>query len=66
MVEDTLLKPAAGPDSDGPGDAGGPDEQVVVEVAVRRADAARTAARLRADGHRVLGVRPGDTTGAGR
>ncbi|MEV6601282.1 ATP-binding cassette domain-containing protein [Actinoplanes sp. NPDC051346] len=30
---------------------------VVVEVAVRRADADRTLARLRADGHRILGVR---------
>ncbi|MET8152605.1 ATP-binding cassette domain-containing protein [Actinoplanes sp. NPDC049668] len=33
-----------------------PDE-VVVELAVRRADADQTMARLRADGHRVLGVR---------
>jgi ABC-type multidrug transport system ATPase subunit len=33
-----------------------PDE-VVVEVAVRRADAEETMARLRADGHHVLGVR---------
>ncbi|OJF15571.1 ATP-binding cassette domain-containing protein [Couchioplanes caeruleus] len=32
-------------------------EDVVVEVAVRRADVDRTVARLRADGHRVLGVR---------
>ena len=31
--------------------------EVVVEVAVRAADADRTVARLRADGHRVLGVR---------
>lgn len=34
-------------------------EEMVVEVAVRRADADGTVARLRADGHRVLGVRPG-------
>jgi ABC-2 type transport system ATP-binding protein len=33
-------------------------DDVVVEVAVRRADADDTVARLRADGHRVLGVRP--------
>jgi ABC-2 type transport system ATP-binding protein len=33
-------------------------DDVVVEVAVRRADAGDTMARLRADGHRVLGVRP--------
>ena len=33
------------------------DGEVVVEVAVRAADADRTVARLRADGHRVLGVR---------
>jgi ABC-type uncharacterized transport system ATPase subunit len=32
-------------------------DQVVVEVAVRRADAEETMARLRADGHHVLGVR---------
>jgi ABC-type multidrug transport system ATPase subunit len=32
-------------------------DEVVVEVAVRAADADRTVARLRADGHRVLGVR---------
>ncbi|GGQ66917.1 ATP-binding cassette domain-containing protein [Couchioplanes azureus] len=36
-----------------PGDTG----DVVVEVAVRRTEADRTVARLRADGHRVLGVR---------
>lgn len=34
-------------------------EDVVVEVAVRRADADETMARLRAEGHRVLGVREG-------
>jgi ABC-type multidrug transport system ATPase subunit len=33
-------------------------EEMIVEVAVRRADAQDTVARLRADGHRVLGVRP--------
>jgi ABC-2 type transport system ATP-binding protein len=32
-------------------------DEVVVEVAVRAVDADRTVARLRADGHRVLGVR---------
>lgn len=39
-------------------DGAGSDE-VVVEVAVRRADADETMARLRAEGHRVLGVREG-------
>jgi hypothetical protein len=34
-------------------------DEVVVEVAVRRADAGETVARLRAEGHRVLGVREG-------
>jgi ABC-type multidrug transport system ATPase subunit len=34
-------------------------DEVVVEVAVRRADADQTVARLRAEGHRVLGVREG-------
>ncbi|MEV4638312.1 ATP-binding cassette domain-containing protein [Actinoplanes sp. NPDC049548] len=34
-----------------------PGQEVVIEVAVRRADADQTVARLRADGHRVLGVR---------
>ncbi len=38
---------------------GAPDE-VIVEVAVRRADADGTVARLRADGHRVLRVRDDD------
>jgi ABC-2 type transport system ATP-binding protein len=36
------------------------EDQVVVEVAVRRTDAAATVARLRADGHRVLRVRAED------
>ena len=46
--------------ADGVVQAGAPpeDDEVVVEVAVRRADADHTVARLRADGHRVLGVRP--------
>jgi ABC-type Mn2+/Zn2+ transport system ATPase subunit len=49
-----------GPDDDsGAADeAAGPDA-VVVEVAVPRAEADRTVARLRADGHHVLGVRDG-------
>ncbi len=38
--------------------AGSPDE-VIIEVAVRRADADQSVARLRAAGHRVLGVREG-------
>jgi energy-coupling factor transporter ATP-binding protein EcfA2 len=42
------------------------EDDLVVEVAVRRADADDTVARLRADGHRVLGVRPpGAATSAG-
>jgi ABC-type multidrug transport system ATPase subunit len=39
------------------GPPGSDQDEVVVEVAVRRADADDTVARLRADGHRVLGVR---------
>ena len=39
-----------------PASPAGPD-QVIVEVAVRRAEADETMARLRADGHHVLGVR---------
>jgi hypothetical protein len=35
-----------------------PDD-VIVEIAVRRPAAENTVARLRADGHRVLGVRAG-------
>ena len=38
----------------------GEHDEVVVEVAVRRADADDTVARLRGDGHRVLGVRDHD------
>jgi ABC-type Na+ transport system ATPase subunit NatA len=34
------------------------EDEMVVEVAVRRADADDTVARLRAEGHRILGVRP--------
>jgi len=37
-----------------------PEDEVVVEVAVRRADADQAVARLRAAGHRVLGVREWD------
>lgn len=37
-----------------------PEDEVVVEVAVRRADADQAVVRLRAAGHRVLGVREGD------
>jgi ABC-2 type transport system ATP-binding protein len=42
----------AGP---GPGD----DDEVIVEVTARRGDAEATIARLRAEGHRVRGVRDG-------
>ncbi|MEU4219389.1 ATP-binding cassette domain-containing protein [Actinoplanes sp. NPDC026623] len=42
-----------GTEADPPGEPA----EVVIEVAVRRADADHTVARLRADGHRVLGVR---------
>ena len=38
----------------------GDNDEVIVEVAVRRPDADETMARLRADGHRVLGVRDHD------
>jgi ABC-type multidrug transport system ATPase subunit len=34
-----------------------PSDEVVIEIAVRQADADTTVARLRADGHQVLGVR---------
>ncbi|MFI6076012.1 ATP-binding cassette domain-containing protein [Actinoplanes sp. NPDC051343] len=37
-----------------------PEDEVVVEVAVRRADADQAVVRLRAAGHRVLGVREVD------
>ncbi|UQU64183.1 ABC transporter ATP-binding protein [Couchioplanes caeruleus] len=37
--------------------AGEPSDDVVIEIAVRRADAERAVARLSADGHRILGVR---------
>jgi ABC-2 type transport system ATP-binding protein len=46
-VTDGVVQPQPAQDSD----------EVVVEVAVRRTDADHTVARLRADGHRVLGVR---------
>ncbi|MGA5301237.1 ATP-binding cassette domain-containing protein [Nucisporomicrobium flavum] len=36
---------------------GDPSDDVVIEIAVRRADAERAVARLSADGHRILGVR---------
>jgi ABC-2 type transport system ATP-binding protein len=35
-------------------------DDVVIEVGVARAEVASTVARLRADGHRILGVRTGD------
>ena len=40
-----------------PGPVDAPSGEVVIEIAVRRADAERTMARLSADGHRILGVR---------
>jgi ABC-2 type transport system ATP-binding protein len=43
--------------ADLPAPAGEPSGDVVIEIAVRRADAEPTMARLSADGHRVLGVR---------
>ena len=48
-VAEGTVRAAADADSD----------EVVVEVAVRRTDADETMARLRAEGHRVLGVREG-------
>ena len=42
------------------------EDELIVELAVRRADADTTVARLRADGHRVLGVRPPSGEEAGR
>jgi ABC-2 type transport system ATP-binding protein len=55
-VSETTVHPAAPPPGEPP-----PGEDVIVEVAVRRAEAGDAVARLRAEGHRVLGVR--DTTG---
>ena len=46
---------ATRPDAADP--VGAPSGDVVIEIAVRRADAEHTMARLSADGHRVLGVR---------
>jgi ABC-2 type transport system ATP-binding protein len=43
----------------------GPQDEVIVQVAVRRTDADETMARLRADGHRVLGVRESDVPTSG-
>ena len=40
--------------------AGEQPDEVIVQIAVRRADADQAVARLRAAGHRVLGVREGD------
>jgi ABC-type multidrug transport system ATPase subunit len=56
MVADREVRPADTTDSG----------EVVVEVAVRRADAEETMARLRADGHRVLGVRAQQSPGIPR
>jgi ABC-2 type transport system ATP-binding protein len=61
MVTDAEVSTTA--PADVPADAGPPADEMIVEVAVRRADADRTVARLRADGHRVLGVRAGDSEG---
>jgi ABC-2 type transport system ATP-binding protein len=43
-----------------------PADEVIVEVAVPREDADRAVARLRADGHRVRGVRDPDDAGSPR
>ena len=51
-VADGAVNPEAAPT--------GENDEVVVQVAVRRAEAEETMARLRADGHRVLGVRDHD------
>jgi ABC-2 type transport system ATP-binding protein len=54
-VTESTVHPAAasGPETDD-------EDQVIVEVAVRRADADQAVVRLRAAGHRVLGVRDPD------
>lgn len=49
----TVADGVVGAETDPPGEPA----EVVIEVAARRADADLTVARLRADGHRVLGVR---------
>jgi ABC-type multidrug transport system ATPase subunit len=64
VVEKASVRPATTPVRDSGGDDEG--EIMVVEIAVRRADAAETAARLRADGHQVLGVRPDGIAGGRR
>jgi ABC-type multidrug transport system ATPase subunit len=53
VVADAAPEPVVIPDRD--------TQDMVVEVSVRRADADATVARLRADGHHVLAVRPADT-----
>ena len=47
-VADGQVRPGGSPEE---------DDEVVIEVAARRADADRTMAEVRASGHRVLGVR---------
>ncbi|WP_203782390.1 ATP-binding cassette domain-containing protein [Paractinoplanes rishiriensis] len=60
VSESTVHASAAegGPDQDGPDEA-----EVIVEVAVRRREADQAVVRLRAAGHRVLGVRDQDVHG---
>jgi ABC-2 type transport system ATP-binding protein len=50
----------------GPAPDGLDPDEVIVEVAMRRADAEGAVARLRADGHRVLQVRDADREGSPR
>jgi ABC-2 type transport system ATP-binding protein len=63
-VRDASVVVGPAPEPAAPLDAG--SQEMIVEVGVRRADADDTVARLRADGHHVLGVRPVDTTGVRR
>jgi ABC-2 type transport system ATP-binding protein len=55
VADSTVTAPAAGAPATGEG-----ADEVIVQVAVRRADADQAVVRLRAAGHRVLGVRERD------
>ena len=61
-VTDGILHTTA-PDASPPAPAGTGDDDVIVEVAVRRPEAAAAMDRLRAAGHRVLGVRESHPSG---
>jgi ABC-2 type transport system ATP-binding protein len=62
-VRDAGVVPGRASESTAPDAAG---QEMIIEVGVRRSDADDTVARLRADGHRVRGVRSADTEGVRR